>query len=593
VEAEEIIKMIMKTSILGNKWEILEADGNRATFIANSLSVSYSVGEILSLKGDLTLEEMEDFLRPSVKKLMPNPLEAFLDIDIAINRIIDAITKKQNIVIFGDYDVDGGASSALFKRFFEMIGIKSKIYIPDRIKEGYGPNTNALLNLRKEGADLVITVDCGTVAFEPLSKANEAGLEIIVIDHHLGVKEKPESIAVINPNRFDETSNLNYLCGAGVSFMLIVGLNMTLRKIGFYQMRGLKEPNLLSLLDLVALATICDVMPLVGLNRAFVKTGLEVIRHQTNIGIKSLLAIAGSETQITEFTLGFVIGPRINAGGRIGRADLGATLLSTTSEEEAMQIALKLNELNANRKEMEEASLELAISKIESDNLHAKEIIFVEDASFHQGIIGILASRIKDRYNKPVAVFSRLDGYLKASLRSIATLDIGTIIHKAHGAGLLMAGGGHAMAGGLSVLDVNYTKLLELFEEEIKRTEFSFNKTIFLSSVISINSINEDLCLELLNLTPFGNANPKPVFCIKDVVVIKFDVLKNSHLSIIVKDVTSGKSIKAMLFKAKEIGALEKIPNLLGREIDIACEITLNEWNGTQNPVLHIVDLVI
>ena len=579
----------MKTSIFNNKWEVLTANNSKALFFSQSLNLSYPISQILSLNESFDLDEVKRFLNPTIKAIMPNPFDELLDVEVAVLRIIKAIEEKQKIVIFGDYDVDGATSSAILKRFFDMISIKSEIYIPDRIKEGYGPNTNALLELRKQGADLVITVDCGTVAFEPLAKANEAGLEIVVIDHHLGIKEKPQSIAVINPNRFDETSSLHYLCGAGVTFMLVVALQISLKKKNFY--KDVKEPNLLCLIDLVALGTVCDIMPLVGLNRAFVKTGLEVIKHQTNLGIKTLLSIAGSEVEISEFTLGFILGPRINAGGRIGKSNLGATLLSTNSEVEALQIATELHNLNSNRKDMEEASLSIAIEKIESLGLWKEEFIFVEDEAFHQGIIGILASRIKDRYNKPVAVFSKLDGYLKASIRSVLGLDVGSIIHKANSKNLLIAGGGHAMAGGLSVLSANYNELFTFFNEEVKNAEFNFQKTLHISNIISINAINIDLCLDLKKLAPFGNANSKPLFCIKEVVVIKCDVLKESHISLILKDKFSGKTIKAMFFKAMQLGVLPNLRNLLGKEIDVVCELELNEWNGNKSPVLHLVDV--
>ncbi len=577
-------------SIFNNKWQVLEVENSKAMFFSQTLGLSFAVSSILASSG-MQIEDVRNFLNPSVKNLMPNPFESFLDVEPAVLRIVKAINESQNIVIFGDYDVDGATSCAIFKKFFAEIGVKCQIYIPDRVKEGYGPNTNALLELRKKGADLVITVDCGTVAFEPLLKANEAGLEIIVIDHHLGVKEKPESIAIINPNRFDETSPLTYLCGAGVSFMVVVALNMTLRKNGFYKNK--KEPSLLSLLDLVALGSVCDVMPLIGLNRAFVKTGIEVIKAKTNIGIKTLLSIAGSETEISEFTLGFVLGPRINAGGRIGSSMLGATLLSTESEEEALKIANELHELNAKRREMEEEYLNIAITKVESTKAFENPIICVEDAYFHQGIIGILASRLKERYSKPVAVFSRLEGYLKSSLRSVAGFDVGGLIHKAHKNGLLIAGGGHANAGGLSVLAEKYDELQKFFIKTMQEEKTDFQKTLYASAAVSLNAINEELFHEVKKLAPFGNANPKPLFCIKNVAVVKCDVLKNEHISFILKDELSNKTLKAMFFKANKLGVLGNLAKLYGKKIDVMAEVELNEWNGQKSIVLHLVDVMV
>jgi single-stranded-DNA-specific exonuclease len=586
---------MFKDSIINAKWELLNGNLNKAMTYNQKLGLHSAVSEILSLNQDLTIEEVEDFISPSLRKLLPNPFLALMEVSLAVERIIKAIKGKEKIVIFGDYDVDGATSSAIFKRFFQSIGVKSEIYIPDRIKEGYGPSSNALLKLREGGTDLVITVDCGTVAFEPLQKAKEAGLEIIVIDHHLGVKTKPESIAVINPNRWDETSELTYLCGAGVSFMLIVALNMKLKEEKYYAKNNISEPNLLSLVDLVALGTVCDVMPLIGLNRAFVKTGIEVIKAKTNLGIQTLLGIAGAETEITEYTLGFIVGPRINAGGRIGKSDLGANLLSTKNESEALEIAKILHELNSKRKDIETESLEVAISKIERTGGFEKDIIFVEDDTFHQGIIGILAGRIKERYNKPVAVFSRLDGYLKASLRSIAGIDIGALIHKANEKGLIMAGGGHEMAGGLSVLSGEYANLEQFFLENLLAVSggIDMQKKIFISSIITPLGLNLQLAEQLKMLRPFGNGNPKPIFAMQDLAVIKLDILKERHISMILKDEISGKTVKAMFFKAYEMGVLSFLEKLYGKKVDVVGELEINEWNGSKTIQINLIDVAV
>ena len=585
------MKNFIKKSVSGALWEVLKTDAQKAMTFCQKLEIFQSVAEILALNPNLTLEDAKTFLFPSIKTQMPNPFEALLDVSFASERIIKAIKKKEKVVIFGDYDVDGATSSAILKKFFAYFSLDVQIYIPDRIKEGYGPNSNALLELKKQGAELVITVDCGTVAFEPLKKASDAGLEIVVIDHHIGVKEKPESIAVINPNRWDETSELTYLCGAGVVFMLIVAVNIKLKAENFYLQHNIKEPNLLSLVDLVALGTVCDVMPLIGLNRAFVKTGIEVIKAKTNKGIKALLSVAGVEAEITEFTLGFVLGPRINAGGRIGSSTLGANLLSTENEEEAIKIANELNELNAKRKEMEDNDLNFAINKIEREKTFENKFIFVEDASFHQGIIGILASRLKERYQKPCAVFSSLEGYLKASIRSVPNIDVGSIIHKANDANLLIAGGGHAMAGGLSVLKENYKKLELFFQENIEEKESV--KTYYISSVLTPLAASVELVNQVKNLSPFGSANPKPIFLMQNLIVIKFNVLKEKHASFLLKDENSGKTIKAMFFKAFELGILHHLEKTYGKTVDVIGELEINEWNGNKTVQLNLIDIAL
>jgi single-stranded-DNA-specific exonuclease len=580
-------------SCLSYTWELLPIDEVKSRAFSQKFGLSGGVADILSSNSQLTIETLENFLKPSVRALLPNPLNAFLDMEVAVLRVLSAIRNKENIVIFGDYDVDGATSSAILKRFFQMIGMKSTIYIPDRIREGYGPNTNALLSLKKDGADLVITVDCGTVSFEPLEEAKMAGLDIIVIDHHLGVKEKPASIAVINPNRYDETSDLTYLCGAGVTFMMIVALNMKLKEEQYYLKQKISEPSLITLLDLVALGTVCDVMPLVGLNRAFVKTGISVMKEKQNIGIASLLAIAGMEREITEYTLGFIIGPRINAGGRIGKSDLGARLLSTHDKIEAMKLAEELHDLNAKRKEIEEEMLFSAFVKIEQEKKHEKGFIFISSPDYHQGVIGILASRIKDRYNKPAAVFSVTNDIGKASLRSINGIDLGAIIHKANAKGILIAGGGHAMAGGLSIKMEKIKELEDFFEAELgeEALKISSQKMLFLSARVTIAGINLELFHSLEALSPFGPSNPKPIFLIQNAVVVKTDILKDKHISFILKDKNSSKTLKAMFFKAFDIGIGQTLMKLLGKEISAAGELVLNEWNGNQTVQFNLIDI--
>lgn len=580
---------MLKQSLLGFEWSFLYVDYKSSLGISQKFNIPSAIADVISCK-NLPLDEVENFLSPSLKKLLPNPNSAMLDIGLAAERLKRAVLNKENVVIFGDYDVDGATSSAIFKRYLKMAGLDVKIYIPDRIKEGYGPNTNALLEIKKNGADLVITVDCGTIAFEPIKKAIEAGLDVIVVDHHIGVKEVPQGAIVINPNRYDETSDYTYLCGAGVSFLVITALNMNLKNSNYFASNNLIEPNLLSLTDLVALGTICDVMPLTALNRAFVKTGIAVMKTGTNLGIKTLLSICGNEKEITEFTLGFVIGPRINAGGRIGRSDIGANLLSTENPEEAVSLAIELDNLNAKRKVFEEEMLIFALKKIEEEKKFENNIIFVKDDSFHQGIIGILASRIKEKYNRPVAVFAKAEGYLKASLRSIENIDLGAIIHLAFKEGLIIAGGGHKMAGGLSVLEENYKKLEDFFNNSLAHNTFS-KKILNINAKLTIGSLDIKFFEDFQKLSPFGNANQKPIFLLQNLSVIKVDVVKERHINLILKDEISLKTIKAMFFKAFDLGIMQDVLKLKGKKVDCVCEATLNEWNSIKRPELFLIDI--
>ncbi len=454
----------MKPSILGLNWQQKTFDERHATSIYQRFGLSEVLSNLLSAR-EISLDEIENFLEPKIKTALPNPFELG-DMDKAVAHVIEAIHQKKKITIFADYDVDGATSAATLKRFFREVGIEVGIYIPDRVLEGYGPNSQALLNLKKSGTDLVITVDCGTVAFKPLEDAAAVGLDIIVIDHHLGVLEKPQSIAVINPNLLDEKFPHKNLCAAGVSFLFAVAINKKLREENFYEQR--KEPNLLGLLDLVALGTVCDVMSLTGLNRAFVTAGLKILKTRKNLGLRTICDLAGLDEEPTAYHLGFVIGPRINAGGRIGKSDLGARLLSSEDEEEVKAIAEQLEIFNKQRKDVEVQVLDEAVKALESGAGGFKTtdpIIFAVSKNWHQGVIGIVASRLKDLYHKPVAVIAIDDEGKKgkASCRSISGIDFGGEILKARFADLLIEGGGHAMAGGFSVLPEKISELHQFF----------------------------------------------------------------------------------------------------------------------------------
>lgn len=598
-----------KASVTGHKWIMRLANEAKSLTFQQKYGVFPEIADVLSARDDINFDNIESFLNPKVRDLMPDPF-SLLDMQLAVDRVISAIKLRQKIVVFGDYDVDGATSSAILKKFFKMLErsidfgkisenkstlLDVEIYIPDRIKEGYGPNTNALLELRKNGVDLVITVDCGTVAFEPLEEAANAGLDIIVIDHHISTNKKPKSIAVVNPNRFDELSDLTYLCGAGVSFMLAVAVTKQLKFDGLILEN--RDVNLISLLDLVALGTICDVMPLVGLNRAFVKTGLEVMRKWQNIGLAALRDIAKLDVEPTEYTCGFVFGPRINAGGRIGKSSLGARILSSTSVDEASQIAIELDVLNVERKEMEAGMLEDALLRVESEKLYDFPIIFIGSEYYHQGIIGLLSARVKDKYYKPTAALAIIpeENKAKASCRSIIGVDIGGAIHKANAAGLLIAGGGHAMAGGFTVslekLDELHKFLCDAIKPDVEM--YSKERCMLIDSILTIQGITHDFYQNLQLLTPFGVGNPKPLFALKGVSIVKIDIRGEKHASIIFKDGVTQKTIKGIFFKSLEYENSPKLLKSIGKKVDVAFEITMNTWGQQNNLELNIVDILI
>lgn len=590
----------MKKSILGCNWQQKKCDERLKMAFIQRFDISAILSEIISTN-DIGLDEIENFLNPKIKTNLPNPF-SLLDISEAVIHAIKAIKENKKITIFADYDVDGATSSALLKRFFREIGVDTNIYVPDRILEGYGPNVTALLNLKKSGTDLVITVDCGTVSFEPLEAAAKANLDVIVIDHHIGVIEKPKALAVINPNRIDEKFPHKNICAAAVSFLFIVAINKTLREEGFFSDK-IKEPNLLNLLDLVALGTVCDVMPLTGLNRALVAQGLKIIKNRTNLGIRTICDLAGLNEEATAYHLGFIIGPRINAGGRVGKSDLGARILSSEDEEEVQKIALQLEDFNKQRKDIEIQIQEEAQNNLENsisgfsvnDN-----VIFAVSNSWHQGVIGIVASRLKDLYNKPVAVITVQNGKGKASCRSVNGVDFGSAILQARLEGLLLEGGGHAMAGGFSVLEENISQLHKFFNHHLgeKVQKYLEEKTKFFTSELDLAQINIELLKDLTKLEPFGNGNPKPRFVIRNLQKVRANLIgKNQeHISCIFSSKTAigfNGNLQAIAFRSSNSPLAEILLDpKFTKPIDVVGQLNINSWMGVEKVQLLIEDIL-
>jgi single-stranded-DNA-specific exonuclease len=591
-----------KTSILGLKWHQKTFDERHATSIYQRFGLSEVLSNLLSQR-EISLQEIENFLEPKIKTALPNPFE-LSGVDEAVEHVISAIHTKKKITIFADYDVDGATSAATLKRFFREVGVDANIYIPDRVLEGYGPNSQALLNLKKSGTDLVITLDCGTVAFKPLEDAAAVGLDIIVIDHHLGVLEKPKSIAVINPNLLDEKFPHKNLCAAGVTFLFAVAVNKKLRDENFYASR--KEPNLLNLLDLVALGTVCDVMSLTGLNRAFVAAGLKVLKSRKNLGLRAICDAAGLDEEPSAYHLGFVIGPRINAGGRVGKSDLGARILSSEDEEETKAIAAQLEELNKQRKEIEIQVLDEAVKSLESgSNGFSKNdpIIFAVSKNWHQGVIGIVASRLKDLYNKPTAVIAIDDEGKKgkASCRSISGIDFGGEILKARFADLLIEGGGHAMAGGFSILPEKITELHQFFCKNLseKVAEITLQRTAEFDIALDLPQVNIELLKELAKLEPFGVGNARPKFVLRDVQKIKANLIGKTgeHIS----GIFSAKSalgfngqIQAVAFRSANTPLGEiLLDSKFTKPLNLVGTLNINSWMGVEKVQMIIEDILI
>ncbi len=593
-----------KKSILGLNWIKREGDERLSEAIRQRFLLSEVLSKLLASR-NISLEKIENFLEPKIKTTLPDPFE-LLDMEKAVSHVVAAIEGKKKITIFADYDVDGATSSALLRRFFREIGIEVAIYVPDRVLEGYGPNSEALLNLKKTGTDLVITVDCGTVAFKPLEDAAKAGLDIIVVDHHLGVLEKPEALAVINPNRIDEKFIHKNLCAAGVCFLFAVAINKKLREVGFYSKNSQtkKEPNLMNLLDLVALGTVCDVMPLSDLNRTFVSAGLKVLKQRKNLGLREICDLAGLDEEPSAYHLGFVLGPRINAGGRVGKSNLGARILSSEDEAEVKEIATQLELFNRQRKDIEAQVLEEAVSALEQkrNGFSVNDpVIFAVSQNWHVGVIGIVASRLKDLYNKPVAVIA-MDGKKgKASCRSISGIDFGGEILKARLNGLLLEGGGHAMAGGFSVLEEKISDLHKFFSDnlEAKVKELSAQKNIEFDLELDLEQVNIDLLKELSRLEPFGVGNIKPKFILRNLQKINAKIIGQTgeHISCIFSSKTMlgfNGNLQAVAFRSSKtpVGEILLDPNYK-KPINVAGSLNVNSWMGVEKVQMIIEDVLI
>ncbi|MGL9688294.1 MAG: single-stranded-DNA-specific exonuclease RecJ [Wolbachia sp.] len=572
---------IEKRSITNALWRLQEADQREILTLTQKFELPEILARALVTRG-VNVESAGNFLYPLIRSLLPDPFH-LLDMDKAVCRIIRAINNGENIAIFGDYDVDGATSSALINRYLRTIGIRSIIYIPDRVNEGYGLNADALLQLKKKGIGLCISVDCGTLAYQPIEDAKNFGLDIIVIDHHLGTEKLPSAVAVVNPNRLDESSPYTNLAAAGVSFLLIVALNKNLREQGFFTNR--KEPDLFDLLDLVALGTVCDVMQITGLNRAFVSQGLKVMSARKNVGLRVLFDALGILEKPSVSRLGFNIGPCINAGGRIGEASLGARLLSTDNEEEAHSIALKLIDLNNARKMMENEAILEATTQVEKSMKSGANFIMVS-GNWHQGIIGIIASRLKERFHLPAVVISFNNGIGKASCRSIPEIDIGAAVLSAKFINLIIEGGGHSMAAGFAIKEDKINDLYDFFTERF--AHFTHNKALKADGIVTAKAINLSLWNQLRRLEPFGVGNPEPRFIIQGAKIRKPEVIGVDHIKCFIAD--DNAMVRAIAFRFANTHLGSAI--MKGNVEAILGKISMNYWNGNEFVQFLIEDVL-
>lgn len=525
-----------RLSVLDKVWSQKPYDEGLVYDLVNACGVDELMARILVQRG-VGIDDVELFLNPKLRDLMPSPF-VFKEMREACDRVCRAVVEKQNVVIFADYDVDGATSGSLVKRCLDSLSVPNTIYIPDRITDGYGPSSVLMQKFYDDGVKLVITLDCGTVAFEPLKYAKNLGLDVVVIDHHITGHSMPEAYAIVNPNRLDVLegdgyldNQYGYLAAVGVAFIFISGIYNVLKND--YSVNTDELPNLMSYLDIVALGTVCDVVPLIGLNRAYVVQGLKVMQKRHNLGLKALSDIAGVSNTPTTYDLGFLIGPRINAGGRVGQSDIGAKLLATNDWQEAMSYANLLEKYNLDRREIEQRALVEAMDQAEMKN-ESNKCIIVYDESWHQGVIGILASRIKDRFNKLVIVIAMLDDkHCKGSCRSVTGVNAGALIAQAKDLGLVVDGGGHAMAAGFTVEVGRIPEIEEFFNKAILDDQHDIRNNAEYDISLSIDACTHNTLNKLKNLGPFGQSNQEPIIKISNILLSKVYVSGNTIMCLL------------------------------------------------------------
>ena len=544
----------------------------------------------LLLSRGVAPDDIERHRVPTLRNFLPDP-SRFRDMDVAADRLAQAVIAGEKITIYGDYDVDGATSSALLIRLLRDLGIEAGYYIPDRLLEGYGPSGEALVKLGQSGSSLIVTVDCGAMAHEALAMAHDASVDVIVVDHHKCAAELPRTVALVNPNRLDEEDDAaahGHLAAVGVAFLLAIALVRTLRERGYFADR--REPDLLALLDVVALGTVADVAALHGLNRAFVAQGLKVMARRDNIGMAALIDASRLKRSPACSDLGFALGPRINAGGRVGESTLGVRLLTTRDPEEAREIAAQLSALNEERRAIEAEVQEAAEAQLASQ--HNRAVHLVAGEGWHPGVIGIVAGRIKEKTGKPSLVIA-LDGDMgKGSGRSIAGVDLGAAIIRARDEGLLVAGGGHAMAAGLTVSADRIDALAEWLDStlEAQVARASASREMALDLAVAPGGLTPELVESLEAAGPYGVGWPGPRVAVGPVRLVKCDIVGTDHVRLIAAG-DDGKSFKGIAFRAAESDMGQALLHgSRGRRLWLAGRVKIDDWGSRPQAELHLED---
>jgi single-stranded-DNA-specific exonuclease len=584
----------VETSALGQPWRPrLDAAGElHALAIAQIGGHDELIARVLAGRGVLP-DAVDRHLVPSFRDLMPDP-NSLRDMAVATERLRRAVMAHEKVAIFGDYDVDGACSAALLSEYLKACGLETIVHIPDRVTEGYGPNVEAIQGFASRGATLVVTVDCGAVSHEPFEVAGQLGLDVIVFDHHQAPEVLPKAAALVDPNREDDLSGLGYLCAAGVVFMALVALNRALREAAFWN--GGRGPNLLGSLDLVALATVADVVPLIGLNRAFVIKGLAIMRERRRPGLAALFDIAGADGPPRPYHLGFVIGPRINAGGRIGDAALGVRLLTATDDIEARAIAIELDRLNRMRQLIEiEALAEAEAEALLSLGLEERgAAVVVAGATWPPGVVGLLAARLKERFERPAFALSLAGGQATGSGRSIVGVDLGRVVRAAVEAGVAIKGGGHAMAAGVTLATERLGDWRAFLEERLGQpvTKARAESGLKVDAALTANAATPELVHRLEAAGPYGAGAPEPLFALPrhrlaEVTPVGADG-RHLRLRAVAGD---GRAVEGIAFRAsgKKLG--EALTRLKGAPVHLAGTLAVNRFGGREQAQIRVVDV--
>lgn len=584
----------MTSSALGRTWveRCSAAQSTTALAIAQMHGLSDVLARVLAGRG-VGLHETEGFLNPRLRDLMPDP-NVLTDMEPAASRLADAVIRREKVAIFGDYDVDGACSAALLAEYLRACGVSYAIHIPDRITEGYGPNVDAIRALRAQGADVLVTVDCGTASIVPLAEAKRIGLDSVVLDHHQAPTELPEALAIVNPNRQDDLSGLGHLCAAGVVFLFLVALNRVLRKRGFFN--GGSEPDLMGSLDLVALATVADVVPLIGLNRAFVRQGLTIMRSRRRIGLAALLDAAGLAGAPECWHLGYLVGPRINAGGRIGDAALGSKLLLTEDALQAGQLAAELDRLNRERQAIEV----IAVADAEAQALMAMEsqpdlpVVVTAAADWHPGVVGLIAARTKERFRRPAFAFTlNSDGTATGSGRSVPGVDLGAVVRAAVDAGLAIKGGGHTMAAGVTIQAADLERFRAYVAERLADpvSVAQLNDHFAIDATLMAGGAQPGVVAALERAGPFGAGHPEPVFVFPQHRVVEArEVGSGGHVRVKLRG-GDGSIIGGIAFRAAGQPLGNALSDAIGSSLHVAGTLSVDRWGGGEKVEVRIMDV--